>query len=346
MIKNLFKQLVAIALVLSLITSSNVYNNVYANEEKILFGEEFIATGECGDLFWAIYMNRVLTITGEGEYDDMSMEWMFYVDDVEHIVVDVQGISIVDRMFSGMTNVKTVDLSQMECESLVSAEDMFEDCTALETIKCPVGLTVDITLPEAKWQDTDNNTYTILPKNAQTSPVIFINTLSIRGFQYNCNTNGFRMISIIDSEIAGLEVVENGLILGVESKGVEESDLVIDSANPYVSVFAATQIGDTSWLYGNLEGASYYTMTMEGIPLTKQWLETKIQVRAYAKLSDGKYVYSDVATTSVYSVAKTLYDKVKMDTKEKHNYLYENIISVCTPNYPEWDYDWGPIVEV
>ena len=48
---------------------------------------------------------------------------------------------------------------------------------------------------------------------------------------------------------------------------------------------------------------------------TVQEYTAKYKVRAYAVLSDGSYVYSDIYSYSVYNVASALYDGGKMPTQ-------------------------------
>ena len=67
----------------------------------------------------------------------------------------------------------------------------------------------------------------------------------------------------------------------------------------------------------------------------------KYYVRAYAKLSDGSYLYSKVYSYSIYDVAKKLYDNALMSTYAGHRYLYEDILTVVDSNYKEVKYNWG-----
>ena len=64
-----------------------------------------------------------------------------------------------------------------------------------------------------------------------------------------------------------------------------------------------------------------------------------IKVRAYAKLKDGTYVYSDICEVSVYRVADILYKGTMMSNESRHEYLYNNILSVVDSSYVKVDYD-------
>lgn len=77
---------------------------------------------------------------------------------------------------------------------------------------------------------------------------------------------------------------------------------------------------------------------------TVQEYTAKYKVRAYAVLSDGSYVYSDIYSYSVYDVASALYDGRKMPTNAGHTYLYDSILKLVNPSYKQVDYDWSDIV--
>ena len=63
-----------------------------------------------------------------------------------------------------------------------------------------------------------------------------------------------------------------------------------------------------------------------------------ISVRAYAKLKDGSYVYSNISTMSVYDVAGKLYNRNLMSNMRGHEYLYDSILSVVDSSYKKVDY--------
>ena len=85
-------------------------------------------------------------------------------------------------------------------------------------------------------------------------------------------------------------------------------------------------------------------MTMIENGNTSAALTQTYKIRAYAKLSDGSYVYSNVAEYSIYNVAKVLYDNAMMNTSAGHDYLYNSILKVVDSNYKTVDYNWSSIV--
>ena len=65
------------------------------------------------------------------------------------------------------------------------------------------------------------------------------------------------------------------------------------------------------------------------------------RICAYAELSDGTYVYSDMFEYTIYSISDQLHQDCKMNTKEQHDYLYTNILSIVNPEYKAKDFSWN-----
>lgn len=73
----------------------------------------------------------------------------------------------------------------------------------------------------------------------------------------------------------------------------------------------------------------FYALNFKFTTYMLEALDRDYTVRAYAVTEDGKIVYGDsVETTSIYDIAKVLYDNRRMSTEEKHNYLYDNILNI------------------
>ena len=121
-----------------------------------------------------------------------------------------------------------------------------------------------------------------------------------------------------------------------------ESDLYYNSNNAFVKTYTATNQGKLDVKYSSaLPNGTSYAMTMLFGPKTSTEFSTEWVTRAYAKLADGSVVYSDASHYTIVNIAKKLYDGCKMQNKEGHEYLYNNIITKLYPNYAEVDYDWG-----
>lgn len=161
--------------------------------------------------------------------------------------------------------------------------------------------------------------------------------LEITGYQMSYALQGYRTLySVVDPEN---EVEEVGLIYGITDK-VTDDDMVVGSTSETVYSFAATPQGIASANYTKYEGATTYIITMELIKKV-EFYNTSISVRAYAKLKDDSYIYTDISTMTVYSVSSTLYNKCLMPNIDAHNYLYNNILTLINPSYKFVDYNWG-----
>ena len=142
-----------------------------------------------------------------------------------------------------------------------------------------------------------------------------------------------RTIYSVDSEINGKEVVSSGLIYSI-SDSASENDLVVNSANPYIKNYDAIESkAKLSYVKSDSDLASSYAMTMKFVKQKSlEWTITW-KVRAYAKLSDGSYVYSKMKTYTIFDVAEELYRNRRMSGVEAHDYLYDTIIKRVNPSY-------------
>lgn len=166
--------------------------------------------------------------------------------------------------------------------------------------------------------------------------------VEIIGFQISTARGGSRTVYAVEPEINGKEVVERGLVYGLAARA-DESEMYIGADSQYVKAFAATAAGEMDAQLSESSTAKSYAMTMvQNIgSITVAGLEAEYYVRVYAKLSDGTYVYSDVQSFSLYSVADVLYSGNLMNTQESHDYLYNNILSVVKKDYPTVDFQWS-----
>lgn len=166
--------------------------------------------------------------------------------------------------------------------------------------------------------------------------------LEINGFQISTTLEGFRTVySISDPES---KIVNCGLVYGLADY-ISESDMVVNSNNSIVYDYASTEKGKTGVCYSKLSDAVSYAMTMKLLK-NADFYNMKIMVRAYARLNDGSYIYSDCASASIYAVADYLYNAGAMGTEKAHTYLYDNILTVVNPAYTVVDYNWcGQVVK-
>lgn len=168
--------------------------------------------------------------------------------------------------------------------------------------------------------------------------------IEINGFQISTTVEGTRTVYSVEPEINDKTVTEVGLIYGLKDNICDEQ-MVADSSSSYVKSYAGTKkngLLETS--FSESKTASTYVMTMRFSSFTENEFDITYSVRAYAKLEDGSYAYTDVVDYSVFTVAKTLYNNVKMPSAEQHDYLYNKILTIVEPEYKTVDYDWSNVI--
>lgn len=164
--------------------------------------------------------------------------------------------------------------------------------------------------------------------------------IEINGYQISTTLEGHRVIySLEDTE----NVVESSGLIYAAKDYAEITDMVADSTNNNVKCYASTEIGKNPISFSSFEKGQSYTMTMLFVD-SIEYFSSQFMVRAYAKLKNGQYVYSDVETYTIYDIADLLYKNRKMNTATAHNYLYEKILQPINTSYETVDYDWGDII--
>lgn len=167
--------------------------------------------------------------------------------------------------------------------------------------------------------------------------------VEINGYQVNANVGGMRAVYSVESSIDGKEVKEVGMVYSLADYA-EESDMYVGSDSEYVRSYAATEKGKMPVNLSTSDTATSYAMTMRFAPKTAAEFNAKWRIRAYAKLSDGTYVYSDIEEYTIYNVAAHLYEGSLMNTESAHNYLYTDILTVVNKDYVKKDYDSKDVV--
>ena len=213
--------------------------------------------------------------------------------------------------------------------------------------QAPVGL--EFTVTSFSLEKVEEETATEAPTTKEPTteyvPAITISEdVQIEGYQISQTSLGFRTVSSVEPEINGQEVVEYGNIYAIIRGDVTGNDMYIGSDNEYVASFRATEEGITDKNYSDSETAINYVRTMNDNGNTSEALCQKYMIRAYAKLADGSYVYSDVCKYTIFNVAKFLYDNVMMPNMASHQNVYENILKIVDSSYAAVDYNWGNAV--
>ena len=175
------------------------------------------------------------------------------------------------------------------------------------------------------------------------SEAVITNNLEIYGYQISTAIGGMRTIYSVDETIEGQDVVEVGLIYGIENEGYNEADMVANSDNSSVHMEKGTvENGLLSEVFSKSQS---YAMTMKFAAGTLEEFSHIFYVRAYAKLADGTYAYTPITKYTIYDIADHLYQNELMKNLAAHQYLYDNILSVVNPEYVEKEYGWSVVVK-
>ena len=153
----------------------------------------------------------------------------------------------------------------------------------------------------------DSNSYERL-KNKEDNEV----KVTIEGFQINTSFEGHRTLYSVESQKD--KVAEVGMVYGLTPYANEE-DMIAGSTTEKGKVNSPN----------NSDTVQTYAMTMKLIK-NRDYYRTPLIMRAYAKLNDGSYVYSEAVTISVFEIASYLYENFTDLTDAQKNYLYNEIL--------------------
>ncbi|MBE5959015.1 MAG: glycoside hydrolase family 16 protein [Lachnospiraceae bacterium] len=157
--------------------------------------------------------------------------------------------------------------------------------------------------------------------------------LTIDGFQMNTVLGAFRTVYKIKGSKDFLEkdIVDRGLVYAIGDEPVD--NIVATNISAAVVPFSATLEKGLRRVEteANLVTQTF-VMTMEMIP-NKLFYQENMTMRAYAKLKDGTYIYSEPCTTTMYEIADYLYSNRKMSTQAAYQYLYNEILKSVNPEY-------------
>lgn len=221
--------------------------------------------------------------------------------------------------------VEDVVVEETTEETIEETTEDTTDETTDETTKTPETTTEEVTTEKATQAETETSTATSV-------------NLEINGCQVSTINEGFRVIySVNDPDN---QVVSAGLVYGL---GVQDSDMVVGSANSYVYSYQATDAGKMDTTVSQYANAQSYAMTMKFIK-TAEFYNSQIDVRAYVQLKDGRYVYSDIKKFTVYDIADYLYQNEFMSNKAGHDYLFNNILSMANAGYVYKEFDMGKML--
>jgi hypothetical protein len=209
---------------------------------------------------------------------------------------------------------------------------------------------ITITVPSAgllENPDTPDDLDNIV---IDSSKVNISSSVKVEGYQISTSLGGSRVVGSVEPTINNEDVVSWGFIYAVTKAGddsfdVADTDMTVEATSKYIAVLESTTVGTAENVkFGTSDTATYFVRTILFGAKTEKEYSAQYKVRAYAKLSDGTYVYSKVSAYSVYDICDTLYTNRMMNSVTAHNYLYNNILKVVNPDYEENDYNWSDTV--
>lgn len=168
--------------------------------------------------------------------------------------------------------------------------------------------------------------------------IVISDDVDVNGYQISATLEGMRTVYSVEEIVDGKSVTEKGLIYSLADYASEE-ELYVGSESEYVESYKATSKGELDYNFSGSPTAKSYAMTMLFSKKTSTEYNAKWNIRAYAKLSDGSYVYSDVCSYTIYNIAEKMYSGGMMPNMLFHDYLYTDIIKVVNPNYIEKEFD-------
>ena len=179
--------------------------------------------------------------------------------------------------------------------------------------------------------------------------IVISRDVKVEGYQISAILGGNRVIGSIESEINGKKVEKWGFVYGLlkangKDSGITDEDMYVGSENQYVKSYESTSVGTLDKQMGASTTATYFVRTMLFPSYTAATFSAEYKVRAYAELSDGSIVYSDVSEYSIFEAASYLYKNALMNTLDGHQFLYNKILKVVDSNYQEEDYEWGNVI--
>lgn len=164
--------------------------------------------------------------------------------------------------------------------------------------------------------------------------------IEINGYQVSATAKGMRTLYSVEERIDGKEVVSSGLVYSL-NEYAENNEMYVGSSSKYVKSYESTDAGLCNNNLSDSFTADSYAMTMRFAHGTVSEYTADWCVRAYAQLSDGTYVYSDIVKYTIYDIANKLYQDSSMNTSVAHDYLYTDILSVVKSDYVKIEYNLG-----
>lgn len=111
-----------------------------AEDQGIVYADDDIASGVDGDITWVIDASGKLTVNGTGDlsgdrgYYSENFAWSRYKDQITSAEINVRGMTDASCLFSGCSNMVSVDLSNFDTSNVTEMGGMFEMCSNLSSL--------------------------------------------------------------------------------------------------------------------------------------------------------------------------------------------------------------------
>lgn len=96
-----------------------------------------VHNGDVGGLTWSIDSDGKLSVYGKGDYfseETWTPSWCEYNDEIIRAEVGIDGITSTANMFSGCSNMISVDLSKLDTSYVTDMSFMFNGCSSLKSV--------------------------------------------------------------------------------------------------------------------------------------------------------------------------------------------------------------------
>lgn len=107
-------------------------------EDELITYTGDIANGVSGNITWVINADGKLTLNGTGDLDGVvgpkDIPWGSYLESITSAEVNVTDMTTMSYLFSGLTNLKSVNLQNLDTTNVMDMSAMFRDCNSLEEL--------------------------------------------------------------------------------------------------------------------------------------------------------------------------------------------------------------------
>ena len=125
--------------------------------------DNYVYKGTDGAITWTIDRYGVLTLTGNGDYSNVTSDysypkWYPHRSSIKSAVVAITGIHSARKMFAGLNNLETVEITYFDTTSLTDTSHMFDGCKSMQGISFKTTPLMNVTDMSYMFNDCTNLT--------------------------------------------------------------------------------------------------------------------------------------------------------------------------------------------